>query len=169
MPKLGYPLFLNVELWDGATDMFVLAYVRDENDVEVPGSPVICSHVGHGLYTNSSLVMLDTRQMKATYEIFKDALHTVISPDHSNAIDVFDFEETAIQIAGLGTDLAGVMDAGNDLSGAVDGLVDLGANVFGDVILNGTIETGDVSGVVEESEISGNVVLEESTTGEVKC
>ena len=90
MPRFGESIRLNLQLWDGATNKYVRAYLYNSSGASI--GTVDLEHVANGLYSDSSVVMPMTDQVRAVYRVFSDSAHTVESVRHSDALEVFDFE-----------------------------------------------------------------------------
>jgi hypothetical protein len=145
--------------------MHVLVHVLDAAGIELLGSPAVMPHLMYGCYTNNDFIMPFTQEVKAVYKVFLDASHTVISPDHSDAIDVF-----ALDVVEVIPDLSGTMEGAMDLSGEVDALIDLGGNVFGDILLSGVIDSDiSLTGSIETGNELSGILSDGETAGEVRC
>ncbi len=165
MPKLGDPVRLNLQLFDGATDKFVRAWVLDDSGALLPGTPVALSHQGYGLYANKSIAMPSTPQLKAVYRVYLDADFAEPSPIHSDAIDVFDLE-IATQLA---TEIVGYIDGDIVLQGYVE-MNDIVGQVFLDVPLNGIVEVdGSLSGMIDITTTLIGQIIEDDVVGEIEC
>jgi hypothetical protein len=132
MPRLGQPIFLNLQLFDGVSNKYVKAHVMDSAGVDLAGSPLNCPHLAHGLYTDESLSMPFSLQVKAVYKVYIDPGFTIPSDEHSDAIDVFDLDKIDIM-----ANLAGQIEDGS-ISGKID-------------------TTTVVSGSIEKSEADGEL------------
>lgn len=125
MPKIGTALQLNLQLFDGATNKFVRAYLRDADGVVLAASPVALTHKGEGLYSNDAVTMPNTRQVTAVYRVFDDAGFTTASTSHADALDIFDLEldqELTNVLTGIvtGSNLNGVVASSGALTGFVE-------------------------------------------------
>ena len=87
--QITKPLVLLVQLGDGETNLFPRAVVRDSLGAAVSGSPFNLTHVANGLYLNSSFTPIKTGTYYATYFVYTDAGHTILS-DYMLASDNFD-------------------------------------------------------------------------------
>ena len=92
MPKIGDTLQLNCQLYDGATNKYVKAWLRDASGVALSPATATLAHVGEGLYSNDSVVMPTTQQVTAVIKVFDDAGFTTPSSLHSDVLDVFDLD-----------------------------------------------------------------------------
>lgn len=89
MPKLGDPIRLNLQLYDGATNKYVRAYLTDQAGNALAGSPVNLTHISNGLYKDSSINMPNALEVVAQYKVFDNAGYSVASAQHADAIDTF--------------------------------------------------------------------------------
>jgi len=89
MPIVGDPIDLNLQLHDGATDKFPQVTLRDEDGVELVGSPVDLVHVGQGLYQSDAILMPDTREVTGVFITFNNAIHTILSIIHQRDLEIF--------------------------------------------------------------------------------
>lgn len=91
--SVGASLPLSLQLHDGATGKFVRAFVRNQSDTAVTGSPFALTHVAQGLYTNSAYtVLISETKLKVTYVVYDDAGFTTESVFHTRAGELFDVE-----------------------------------------------------------------------------
>lgn len=99
MPSVGGTTYLNCQLFDGATNKFVRAYLFDAVGLPLVVNPQVnLSHIGNGLYTAQVPFPGGTPEIKASYSVFDDAGYTRISRKHSDAIDVFEITPPVIVI-----------------------------------------------------------------------
>lgn len=89
MGLVGYPIFLRLWLEDGDETKYVRAVVRNDQGVEVSGSPAVLSSVGEGLYINNSSVLFPpvTNFLTATYLVYDDPGFTIQSEEYYNGGD----------------------------------------------------------------------------------
>lgn len=153
MPKLGERLYLDLQLWDGATDQHPVAYLYDGNGAELPMNPVILNHVSRGFYSDDTRRMPSTPLVRAVFKVYTDAAHTIMSDKYSDAIDAFELEKPEVTPVLIGMidskDITGIVH----LSGALGGLIISGG-------LHGFIDEKDtgLGGIVEvESELGTGV------------
>lgn len=106
MPMLGERIRLNLQLWDGAENKYVRAYLYDDSGDEI--ATVNMTHVGNGLYSDSSVVMPFTNQVRAVYRIFSNSSYSFSSTRHAHAMEVFPLELSAVGSGGI--DLIGLID-----------------------------------------------------------
>jgi hypothetical protein len=124
MPAIGEKLRLNLQLWDGATNRYVKAYLYDGDDVEI--ATVNLSHVGRGLYADSTQEMPNTPQVRVVYRVFNNASYTQVSEKHSDCLDVFELETRMFSYE----ELVGQLDYEDEIVGTVD---DTGEELVGEV------------------------------------
>lgn len=152
--KVGDPIQLNLQLEDGATDKYPRAYLRNQFGSPLAGSPVDLTHTGDGLYQNDSVQMPDTQEVTATFKVFDDAGHTILSPIYSIELDVFTKDQSAGLIqALLGQNLAGDIDGILDDSGGLQSFLDDTGGIMGDID-----DSGSLQGYIEEIELTGIVI-----------
>jgi len=126
MPKINEAIRLNLQLFDGGTTLYPLVYAYNAAGSQISGSPVALSHLANGLYTNSSLLMPDTAQVRAVYRVFTDSGHTLISDDYSDALDIFNLETDDVSQGELigqietGVTLFGILDINTEFLGTID-------------------------------------------------
>jgi hypothetical protein len=123
--KVGDPIRLNLQLFDGDAGKFVQAYVRDSSGAQLAGSPVTLTHTDQGLYEDDSLVMPDNAEISAVYKVFNDAGFSSPSAIHSDAIDIYQPDrvlELANQLVAnaCSTDLEGILIDNEEIVGTVD-------------------------------------------------
>lgn len=134
--KEGDNIPLSLQLYDGATNKYVRAIIKDPTDVQLAGSPASLSHIGEGMYKNSALVMPLKDYLTVTYKVFQDALFTIPDTNYSETdelvtllvpvAELIEILEKIDQILsegvvakGVGFDLVGEIGA-NELSIEVD-------------------------------------------------
>lgn len=153
MVKVGEPIQLNFQLDDGNPSKFPIAILRNAFGVPLSGSPVSLTHVGDGLYCAESILMPNTYEVTATFKVFDDPAHTVLSTFYSIELDVFERDDISEQIAAI---LAGSFICGpmvGDVTGYVDdteqrlsGFVDDYGLLLGDIF-----DSGDLVGKIDPS------------------
>jgi hypothetical protein len=129
MPKLGDSLRLNLQLFDGATNLYVRAYLYDANDNQLAGSPLAVPHVANGLYRADSLVMPDTPQVTAIYKVYTDAGFTTLSTNHSDAIDVYNLEADGDVTFSRDFELSGTIEENVELIASIESEDELSATI----------------------------------------
>ena len=110
MPMIGERLHLNLQL-------YVRALLFNADGVQF--ASVGLAHIAEGLYSNSSVTMPATAQVKVVYKVYTDSLYTNLSQLHSLSIDLFDLET----VDGKTTshcDLTGYIEAAPDLIGYLE-------------------------------------------------
>lgn len=103
---VGNTIPLTLQLEDGATTLFPQAVVRNPAGTALTGSPFDLAHVGSGKYTNISLSMPVEDFIEVTYIVFTNSGHTIESPDHLRADDVFVREGAIEAVVASGLDPA---------------------------------------------------------------
>jgi hypothetical protein len=114
MPLIGEKIRLNLQLWDGATNRFVRAYLYDADGTQI--ASVNLAHLARGLYEDDSIQMPSTAQVRAVYRVYTNPSYTQVSEKHSDSIDVF-----VLDSAGPSNceELIGVIETGEELIGTV--------------------------------------------------
>lgn len=87
--RVGDPIPLSYQTFDGSTDQFVRAFLRDINNAFLPGSPVDMTPGSGGLYEDESVSFPQTDYASVQYVCYEDSGYTTISPDQSAALDEF--------------------------------------------------------------------------------
>lgn len=159
--KVGDPIQLNLQLEDGATNKFPQAILRNQSGVLLSGSPVSLTHVGDGLYQNDSIAMPNTQEVTATYKVYDDAGHTVLSQFYSIELDVFGKDNASELVSNL-KQLAGDLTGELNDYGAVEAFLDDTGGVLGDIDDSGSLE-----GHIEEFELTGILVNDGELIGAV--
>lgn len=163
MARYNQPIFLHVWLEDGRTDKFVKAIVRDVSGVEVSGSPAMLSHIGEGLYTNSTDVIypVGTTSVTATYEVFEDVLLTMRSFDYYIDGDVYylDYDiKIEDDLLKIFNDLEILISSiHTDLIGEIDDMTCLIGEVSEDIIVGEVIDGSDLVGEIDDDVVVGEI------------
>lgn len=90
MIKVGQPIPISLQLFDGATDKFVRAVVRNSSGSAISGSPFALTHVAGGQYSNLSVLMPDTKFVTVQYKVYTDSGFTTASATHADALETFE-------------------------------------------------------------------------------
>jgi hypothetical protein len=168
MPKLGDPIRLNLELWDGATNYFIQAHLYDATDTELVGSPVHLTSIANGLYTNDQLMMPNTPEVKVVYQVFTDSGYSLISPVHSDAIDIFELE-TPSSSPSIYSDLVGIVGGQMNLTGSLESQVNLSGILSSDTLTGDLEQNSNLVGTLElEDEMTG-ITQMDTEMGTIKC
>lgn len=101
--KEGDFIRCRLQLFNGATNQFPQATLRDADGTELSGSPVNLTHVAKGLYSDSSIAMPHTAQVDVTYVVYTDSGHTTESTVLGRAMDTFLLETENMSNALIGT------------------------------------------------------------------
>jgi hypothetical protein len=81
---------LQMQLFDYSAAKYVQAFVRDQNNVQIPGSPFNLTEVANGLYTLGSVVFpANTNYVTAQYCVFSDSGYTMLDPSEGAGLDLF--------------------------------------------------------------------------------
>jgi len=133
MPLIGEKIRLNLQLWDGATNRYVRAYLYD-----AAGSlyaTLNLSHVARGLYEDSSQIMPDTAQIRAVYRVYTNSSYTQVSAKHCDSIDVFDRE--SVEPVNC-EELIGLIDTGEELVGSISEAEEITGEIEECDLINGS-------------------------------
>lgn len=134
MPLIGEKIRLNLQLWDGATNKYIRAFLYDADGVQI--ASINMTHVGRGLYEDSSLFMPDTAEVRAVYKVYSNSSYTQVSSKHSDSLDVY-FLETGMS-SGSGCEIVGVIETGTELIGSVADEVGLIGEIEECDLINGS-------------------------------
>ena len=93
--NIGDKIYLKLQLSNGNTGKFVRAVVRDEDGVEISGSPVALTHVGGGLYKDQSLTFPSTDEVTAQYAVYDDSGFTTLNSSYDQVTDVYQKNPTS--------------------------------------------------------------------------
>jgi len=159
--KIGDPIQLNLQLEDGATDKYPQAILRNQIGTILAGSPVDLTHTGDGLYQNDSISMPNTQEVTATYKVYEDAPHTVLSQFYTIELDVFGKDNAAELVANL-KQLAGDITGELEDTGGITAYFDDDGWITGEISDNGALE-----GFIEEFDLTGILVDSGDLTGVV--
>ncbi len=124
---VGDPLPVAVQLYDGATNKFVRAWIRDQGGALVGASPYAVPHLAGGLYELTGLFMPLAEFVTIQFKIYDDAGFTTPSTQHSDALDIFGrAQDTSPKVTGIldgtveATELEGDVAAAQNLTGEVE-------------------------------------------------
>lgn len=91
MPSPANIVPLSLQLYDGKTDQFPMALVRDPSGAVLFGGPVALTHVASGLYQNLTKSFGATTGVYcAQYFVYEDAGHTQLSTAYEDQFESFD-------------------------------------------------------------------------------
>lgn len=119
----GSNLVLNVLLNDGNSGKYPLAYVYDDDFVEIGASPIALSHVAHGLYSNLSISVPDGRYI-VVYVVFDDVGHTNPSGLYGRTTDTFDVNDI-VDVNAISEGVWRETRAGNSPAGSFGEILDV--------------------------------------------
>lgn len=106
MPSVGETLRLNLQLSDGSTAQFPRVVLRDSAGAAISGSPADLSHIGGGLYENSSVSFpASTNIVTAQYTVYSDSGHTTINNNYTQELENFYLSEVDLQAVESGLTL----------------------------------------------------------------
>lgn len=86
---VGSTIPIAIQLIDNATDKYIRAHVRDNDDNEISGSPVNLTHISNGLYTNYDLIFPEVPFVTVQYIVYDDSGYTIISESEGSGLDAF--------------------------------------------------------------------------------
>ena len=96
--KIGQTMELNCQLFDGATNKFVKAFLF--NSAGTQYDSVDLTSLGLGLYRDSSKIFNDPTEVTVTFIVYSDSGYSVIDTDYTYAYD--SFKATVSNTNGLG-------------------------------------------------------------------
>lgn len=85
--QIGEPLPIRLNAFDGNAGLFPQVILRDASDTLLGTFDL--THVGDGLYKNSSETFPATTLVTAVYKVYSDAGHTLLEPNYQDMLDVF--------------------------------------------------------------------------------
>lgn len=152
------------QLYDGAEDKYVRAYVTSEDGTSLSGSPFALTHQLQGKYVyfdfSNFTYPEGAEQVHATYIVYTDAAYTQESKKHSRSLDVFHLdpsESSTISIEDIDNKLDQII---NVLSSTFPG-AEITGIVERDEELIGMVTQDEVIGLIHSDEILGHVLEEE--------
>lgn len=122
---VGDPMPLLNQIFDYASDVFPLAYIRDDATLPAPGTPVILTHVALGLYANITVPLPSSLFMSAQFVVYDDSGHTVVSGSDGGSMGIIFQEGSPLSSFPSDTGLVGIIDSllVNPINGLQDVLV----------------------------------------------
>jgi len=162
--KVGDPIQLNLQLEDGVSTKFPRAILRNQFGVLLAQSPVDLTHTGDGLYQNDSVLMPDTQEVTATFKVYDDAGHTILSSAYTIELDVFTKNQaTAVAPSfgqGLPGDIVGILDDTGLIKAALEDSGTLSGEVVDEEVLVGYIDEEEITGIWHDNdEVAGSVMV----------
>ncbi len=157
------PIPLTLQLHDGAENKYPQAIIRDSAGSTILGSPVDLSHIGNGLYRDLTKTLASPQIISVTFVTYDDASHTTESSEHQMA--TVDYEIVPVTTS---VDTPVFTTGEKELVGVIPEQAKL----------LGQIENVTLYGIIQETELVGNVTLEEVEgvigpetilLGEVRC
>jgi len=170
MPNLGDPIPVACQLFDGATNKFVQARLRDVTGADLPGSPAMAPHTQSGLYVNPSFLMPPIAIVIVTFRIFDDVLLTMPSRRHTDAIDIFELTELPpVAPPDLSAGLKGVLEVGETLVGRWDEGEIAAGDLPSDTVLSGRVidDSPVLKGLIEGDDLEGELDENSEIEGEI--
>lgn len=131
----GQKIQLNLVLEKGEPNLFPIAILKDKDQVPLAGSPVTLTHDSDGHYINDSITMPNTQEVHATFIVYQDAAHTILS-DYGQTDEVFILDEHVPLLQQLisgaipGQEIEGLLEDDGELTGELD---DLDAELVGSI------------------------------------
>lgn len=88
--NIGEKIPLTLQLFDGATDKYARAIIRNSAGVALDESPVDLNHVGDGLYVDTAITITMPASIfiTITYITYDDAEYTTPSSIHDRTLDL---------------------------------------------------------------------------------
>ena len=170
--KVNQYIPLVLQLSDEDTSLFPQVVIRDNTGVLI-GSPIDLTHVGSGLYTNSSFQMPTNSFITMQYKVYQDAGHTIRSLRHvdtivetvsrdfvGEAVDSILSSINALLSGGFIGDIAGfIVD-----QGLILGIIEDDNQLVGNISDN-----NNLVGIIEDDELLGYVFSDELLVGYISC
>jgi len=154
VPVVGQTIPLALKLWDGVSDKYVKATVRDNAGVEITGSPVLLSHVGEGNYKVDTLLMPDVDFVTTSYIVYDDSLLSTESIDYTHGTDTFLQEVPNSVIVDKLDEIIATLNALQGQSTEAN----LKGYIIGDEVLTGIIqEAEEIKGLISGDSLQGTV------------
>ena len=166
MPGIGDLLPIIIRLTSEDTSKIVRSTVRDQDGIEIPGSPFTLTHVGLGLYQINTVGMPDTAFVTVSHDIFNGPGFTnrdskYFGDDAQYFIkDSFEDAVDDLKQAVRGVDLVAEIDDGG-------GLV---AEIFEGETLDAIIEEDELIATIDDSDdLEATLETDETLEGEIDC
>jgi hypothetical protein len=163
--KVGEPVALECQLFDGATGKFVQAKVIDPSGAPVAGSPFSLPHSFGGLYRNTTLLMPAEEFIVAEYKVYNDAGFTSPSPIHGDALDVYYRYEPDQDIIDLLNDILDIVN--NLASGQFTSAITIEGQVSDAANLSANVDDGSILGMIEDLDTLTGSQNDEGAVGSV--
>jgi hypothetical protein len=134
MPMIGERLHINLQLYDGDTNKYVRALFFNADGIQF--ASVDLTNIGEGLYSNSSVTMPATDQVKVVYKVYTSAAYTNLSQLHAVSMDVFDLE--TVDGRTVHCDLIGLVEEAPELIAYISQSTELFGEIENCNTLNGS-------------------------------
>ncbi len=122
MLKVGDQIPVSLQLFDGATDKFVRAVIRDSAGSTISGSPFSVPHVSGGQYSNTAALMPSSAFVTVQFKVYTDSGFTTLDDSYEDDLDIFQLDDSRIEGE---AELIGVVEDQEPLAGVVDDVVPL--------------------------------------------
>lgn len=143
MPRLGETVKLGLQLFNGATDKYVRATLRNF-DESVTYPTVNLTHVANGLYVANGFVMPNSNTVTCQYAVYDDNGYSVPSVDHTIESETFELDDTQTETNALARATANLAE--HDVTQAAIASLELGGG-------SGSGAGQELIGIVDSSEI----------------
>ena len=173
---VGEIIRLDLQLFDGATDKFVRAFLNDKDGNPYTPASVDLSHANNGLYKHFSLTYPDIPQLTATFKVFDDSGFTQESINHAEALDTFEIDssitnQTILDKMNQVIDIVTSHDVNSQIIGIVQEQLTLTGIVVEDDVTGVVLDDLILIGVVVDSDsdvLSGTITNETTLIGEIE-
>ena len=154
---VGDKIILRLQLFDGATDQFVRAYVCDSDGTNLGTYDL--THKINGLYTYSNPLLVFPNydgEVYASYEVFSDAGYTVRNKKHNFTFDIY---------------RQAVSDETSDNSEIIDLLnqiLTISSKVEAcEIVAEISVDDDCVTGLVSDDKLVGQLITEDKLVGQL--
>lgn len=136
--KIGNKIPLMLQLFNNESAKFVRAFVRNDANVAISGSPFTLTHLSLGLYSNLSALFPATTFVTVQYVIYDDAGFTTLSEGYEITQETFTIDPDVNSDRSLNA-IEGNLDSG-ELGGFMENCCNSG-NSFQDKVVKGSDRT----------------------------
>ena len=161
--KVNTPIPLTLQLWDGATDKYPQAEIRDSGGSLALGSPIDLPHVGSGLYRDLTKSLASAQIISVTFVTYDDAGHTIESPIHQRS--TIDFE---ILPEVIGPDTPVFTEGQKEITGIIPGYTRVIGLLQNRTIL-GKVSSSILIGKIGPEGIQGQIQADAKVIGQMRC
>ena len=163
------PLILSLKVYDRSPSKVVRAYLTDQNENPLPGSPFTLSHTTHGKYKYMSPTLkfpTGADQVEASYLVWDNVVDsadlTKTAKCHTDGYDVWQRFDPS-DIGGIGDKLDEILDKVCQILNTISSLnqgTELVACIDS-IEICGIVEVDEITGTVEVIELCGFVEVDD--------